>query len=47
MNKALVKDFDGIEPDAQGNIVIRISSPSTSPDRNAKLSGIEILLAGN
>ena len=42
LNKALVKDFDGIQPDAQGNIVIRISSPSTSPDRNAKISGIEI-----
>ena len=47
MNKALVKDFDGVEPDAQGNIVIRISSPATSPDRNAKIGGIEILPAGN
>lgn len=42
LNKALVKDFEGIQPDAQGNIVIRISSPPTSPDRNAKISGIEI-----
>jgi hypothetical protein len=43
LNKALVKDFEGIVPDAQGNIVIRISTPATSPDRNAKISGIEIL----
>lgn len=43
LNKALVKQFDGIEPDAQGNIVIRIFSPDTSPDRNAKISGIEII----
>jgi predicted alpha-1,2-mannosidase len=46
MNKALVKDFDDVTPDAQGNIVIRISSPPNSPDRNAKISGIEILPAG-
>lgn len=42
INRALVKDFEGIKPDANGNIVIRISSPTNSPDRNAKISGIEI-----
>jgi hypothetical protein len=46
MNKAVAKDFADVAPDAQGNIVIRISSPTTSPDRNAKISGIEILPAG-
>jgi len=45
-NKALVKDFDDIAPDSLGNIVIRISSPPNSPDRNAKISGIEIIPAG-
>ncbi len=43
MNKAVVKDFDGVQPDTRGNIVIRILSPESSPDRNAKISGIEIL----
>lgn len=42
-NKALVKEFTGIGPDAQGNIVIRLMSTPNSPDRNAKISGIEIL----
>jgi hypothetical protein len=46
MNKAVVKEFDDIAPDGDGNIVIRVSSPETSPDRNAKISGIEILAAG-
>ncbi|HEV2392182.1 MAG TPA: GH92 family glycosyl hydrolase [Verrucomicrobiae bacterium] len=43
MNKAVVKEFDGIHPNSQDNIVIRIFSPDASPDRNAKISGIEIL----
>jgi predicted alpha-1,2-mannosidase len=43
MNKALVKDFPGIAPDARGNISVRISASPTSPDQNAKISGIEIL----
>lgn len=41
-NKALVKDFTGITPDAKGNIVIRVLAAPKSPDRNAKISGIEI-----
>jgi len=43
MNKALVKEFPGIAPDARGNISIRTSAAPTSPDQNAKISGIEIL----
>lgn len=43
MNKALVKEFPDIRPDAQGNIVVRISAAPQSPDQNAKISGIEIL----
>lgn len=46
MNKALVKEFHDVAPDSEGNIVIRISSPPTSPDRNAKISGIEVLPEG-
>lgn len=42
-NKALVKEFTGIAPDAQGNIVVRIMAAPGSPDQNAKISGIEIL----
>lgn len=43
MNKAVVKAFDDVQPDNRGHIVIRILSPESSPDRNAKISGIEIL----
>jgi len=43
MNKALVKDFPGVEPDARGNITVRTSAAPDSPDQNAKISGIEIL----
>ena len=43
MNKALVKEFPDIEPDAKGNITIRIASTANSPDQNAKISAIEIL----
>jgi hypothetical protein len=43
LNKALVKEFPDIAPDAQSNIVIRISTTANSPDKNAKISGIEIL----
>lgn len=42
-NRALVKEFPNIAPDAKGNIVIRISAVPGSPDQNAKISGIEIL----
>jgi hypothetical protein len=43
MNKALVKEFPGITPDAKGNIAIHITAAPDSPDQNAKISGIEIL----
>jgi hypothetical protein len=43
MNKALVRDFEHIAPDANGNIVVRVSAAPGSPDQNAKISGIEIL----
>jgi predicted alpha-1,2-mannosidase len=46
MNKAVVREFPDIAPDAQGNIVIRISATPDSPDQNAKISGIEILKSG-
>lgn len=40
--KAVVKDFQGITPDANGNITIRVTSAKHSPDQNAKISAIEI-----
>jgi hypothetical protein len=43
MNKAVVKDFFHILPDASGNIVVRVQAAPGSPDQNAKISGIEIL----
>ena len=43
MNKAVVREFPDIKPDTQGNIVIHIASTPDSPDKNAKISGIEIL----
>jgi predicted alpha-1,2-mannosidase len=43
LNKALVKEFPGVAPDAHGNIVIRITTTAASPDKNAKLSALEIL----
>jgi hypothetical protein len=42
-NKAVVREFPDIAPDARGNIVIRIMAAPDSPDQNAKISGIEIL----
>ncbi len=45
LNKAVVKDFAGITPDERGNIVIRITTTPRSPDKNAKISGLEILKA--
>ncbi len=44
-NKAVVKQFDNITPDAGGVISIRITAVKGSPDQNAKISGIEILPA--
>ena len=46
MNKAVVKEFHDVAPNSEGSIVIRISSPTTSPDRNAKISGIEVMPEG-
>ena len=43
MNKAVVREFPAIKPDAKGNIVIHIASTPFSPDQNAKISGVEIL----
>jgi predicted alpha-1,2-mannosidase len=45
-NKAVVKEFPDIAPNAQGQIIIRISAAPDSPDQNAKISGIEILKQG-
>ena len=44
-NKAVVREFTGIEPDAQGSIEIHITAAKNSPDQNAKINGIEILTA--
>jgi predicted alpha-1,2-mannosidase len=43
VNKAVVKEFPRISPDAGGNIVVRVSASPGSPDKNAKINGIEIL----
>jgi predicted alpha-1,2-mannosidase len=44
-NKAVVKEFSGIKPDAKGVISIRIQAAPDSPDQNAKISALEILPA--
>jgi len=41
--KALVKEFKNIRPSRRGSIAIRITTTDESPDKNAKISGIEIL----
>ena len=41
-DKALVKEFDNVAPDANGNIVIRVQTDASSRDQNAKISAIEI-----
>ncbi|RYG66655.1 hypothetical protein EON80_14995, partial [bacterium] len=43
VKKAIVREFTGIKPDSKGNIVIRISAAKQSEDKNAKISGLEIL----
>ena len=43
LNKAVVREFTGIVPDAHGNIAIHMTAAKSSPDQNAKISGIEIL----
>lgn len=42
-DKALVKEFPNVSPDADGNIVIHVAASPNSPDQNAKISGIEVL----
>jgi hypothetical protein len=46
MNKAVVKEFSDVAADSQGNIVVRIAAAPQSPDKNAKICGIEIVRAG-
>ncbi|MGI4788668.1 MAG: GH92 family glycosyl hydrolase [Janthinobacterium lividum] len=43
VNKAVVREFNGVTPDAKGMIRIHITAVKDSPDQNAKISGIEIL----
>jgi predicted alpha-1,2-mannosidase len=45
MNKAVVKEFNDVAPNSQGNIVVRIAAAPQSPDKNAKICGIEIVKA--
>jgi hypothetical protein len=45
MNKAVLKEFNDVAPDSQGNIVVRIAAAPQSPDKNAKICGIEIFKA--
>ncbi len=42
-NKALVKEFANVAPDANGQIVIRVQADPSSKDQNAKISALEIL----
>ncbi len=42
-NKAVVKEFTGIKPDAKGMIRINIAAAQAASDKNAKISGLEIL----
>jgi predicted alpha-1,2-mannosidase len=43
VNRAVVREFTDIGPDEKGNILIRVSVAPGSLDRNAKISGLEIL----
>lgn len=43
VNKAVVREFTDIAPNAEGKIVVRVSAAPGSIDRNAKISGFEIL----
>ncbi len=42
-NKAVVKEFTGLQPDAHGSLVISFAPAPGSPDQNASISGIEII----
>lgn len=46
-NKALVKEFTNIRPNRRGLISIRITASDKATDKNAKISGIEILKQGD
>lgn len=41
-NKAVVREFRDVKPNADGTITIRVQAAKNSPDQNAKISGIEI-----
>jgi len=41
--KAVVKTFTSVRPDMHGIVSIRVSAAAASPDKNAKISAIEIL----
>ena len=43
VNRAVVKEYLDVAPDAHGVISVRIQATPNSPDQNAKISGIEIL----
>jgi len=43
MNKAVVREFKNVRPNANGTITIRVQAAPGSPDQNAKISAIEIL----
>jgi len=45
-NKALVKEYTNIRPNRRGTIAVRITTTEASPDKNAKICGIEILKEG-
>ena len=42
-NRAAVRDYPHILPNRDGAIEIAFATPADSPDRNAKISGIEVL----
>jgi len=44
-DKALVREFPNLRPNRQGEITIRVTTTPDSPDKNAKISAIEILEA--
>jgi predicted alpha-1,2-mannosidase len=43
INKAVVREFKGVRANPDGTITIRIRATPTSPDQNAKISGVEVL----
>ncbi len=45
VNKAIVQEFAGLHPDAHGTLIIAFAPAPDSPDRNAKISAIEVIVA--